>query len=419
MIGLAALLGAAMIRLLARIGFVVILTFAAPARADVVSDWAELQTSLHNKTADPEGAFDAGRVQAYGKVALAIFEAANATDPKYRSYLKLKPAKRGASSEVAISAAARETLLQLYPSEAQTIENAFVLAVADAPRGRAYDDGLATGRMAAAAALAAGGFDPKRRLGIYRPEGMAGKWAPSQVPFPPQAVATRAWFMTSADQFRTPPPVALGSAEWARSLDEVRRLGAKDSKARSPADTLRARFWAFYELDPALRQIASAPGRSLVRNARMYALLAMAGDDFDIVMADGKTAHMFWRPLNAIRSADTDGNDATVADVTWEPLLRTPSQPEYPCGHCSYAGLVATILSAEGPPPSGGYLFTNERMPGMRVTMPTLQAYADAVSLSRIHAGVHYRFTNEMSAPLGRRVAELAMARFAPPISPP
>ncbi len=146
----------------------------------------------------------------------------------------------------------------------------------------------------------------------------------------------------------------------------------------------------------------------------MHALFAMAADDMDAVMAEGKMHHMFWRPVNAIRSADADGNDATALDPAWVPLVTTPNQPEYPCGHCMFANLTATVLAAEGPPPAGGYALTTERMPGVRITVPDLATYAREVSYSRILAGVHFRMTNDISDDLGKRIALHAMERFAP-----
>ena len=35
----------------------------------------------------------------------------------------------------------------------------------------------------------------------------------------------------------------------------------------------------------------------------------------------------FWRPRAAIRQADTDGNPATVADPTWEPMFHPTLDP--------------------------------------------------------------------------------------------
>lgn len=389
---------------------------STPARADVVSDWAELQTMASEAESDPMAPFDASKISAYGRMALAMFEAANAADPTYRSYLGIKPVAKGTPVDAAVATAAHAVLTSIYSGQKKSLDDALTLALAGVADGKGKDDAVALGKLAAKEALARGGWDSKATMSYYRPTGPAGRWAPSNVPFPPEMSATRPWFLTRLDQFRIAEPPALSSEAWAASFNEVKKMGARESKARSPADTLKARFWAFYELDPVLRQIASQPGRSVVRNARMYAMWALASDDMDLVMAEGKLHHMFWRPINAIRTADTDGNDATEMDPGWVPLLTTPNQPEYPCGHCMFANLTATVLAAEGPPPPGGLAFTSERMPGIRITVPDMATYAREVSYSRILAGVHFRMTNDISDDLGRRIAENTMAQFAPPL---
>ncbi|MGX7951597.1 vanadium-dependent haloperoxidase [Tsuneonella sp. HG249] len=401
---------------LAILGAVAACAVAAPASADVVSDWAELQTIADRAESDPMAPFDPAKISAYGRLTLAMFEAANAADPRYRSYLGIERAPRGASVDAAVASAAHAVLTNLYAGQKKSLDDALTLALGNVPEGKAKADGVALGKRAAEEALKRGGWDDKARLSYYRPTGPAGRWAPSNVPFPAEMSAGRPWFLTSLTQFRIAEPPPLASGAWAASFNEVKKIGARESKARTPAETIKARFWAFYELDPVLRQIASQPGRSVVRNARMYAQWAMAADDMDFVMAEGKLHHMFWRPINAIRTADSDGNDATEAEPGWVPLLNTPNQPEYPCGHCMFANLTATVLAAEGPPPPGGYAFTTERMPGVRITVPDLATYAREVSYSRILAGVHFRMTNDISDDLGRRLALHAMERFAPPL---
>lgn len=208
----------------------------------------------------------------------------------------------------------------------------------------------------------------------------------------------------------------MTSKAFADSFNETKSVGAKNSTVRTAEQTLNAKFFVDYQLDPMMRQVASMPGRSIVQNARFYALMAMAGDDDYIVMADGKMAHMFWRPLNAIRTGDTDGNDATEMDADWEPLVRTPSQPEYPCGHCGFSALNATIVAAEGPPPPGGYRFVSDSLDGLSRSFPTMAAYAKAASNSRIEAGVHWRFTANATNEKAEAFAKMAMAKFAPPL---
>ncbi len=387
---------------------------ASPALADMVADWNELLASVDKAASPPEYMFNPATVQAGSKTLLAIYEAANAVDRRYASYVGLPAAARGASMDAAVATAAHDAMLSFYPGEAKTIEDAYVLALANVPAGPGRDAGIATGKAAAVAALAAGGLDPNLPQAIYKPTAIAGKWAPSSLPYDPRDLQVRPWFMTSASQLRIGPPPALTSATYAASVNETQARGAKDSKVRSPADTLAAKFWAFYQMVPPMRQIADQPGRTTVQNARMYALVALASDDVGLMMADGKLFHAFWRPLNAIRQADSDGNDATSVDPLWEPLLRTPAQPEYPCGHCTAAAVFSTILAAEGKPPPGGLHFTTEKMPGVSITVPDWPAYAKAVDQSRIDAGVHFRFTEEASDPAGQQLGRMALARLAP-----
>ncbi len=391
-----------------------LMTTAAPASADIVADWSELLTVVDKASSPPEYMFNPETNQSSAKTTLAMFEAANAIDRRYRSYLGLAPAAAGASIDAAVATAAHDVLIALYPSEKQTIEDAYVLALAGVPEGPARGGGLATGKAAAVAALAAGGIDPALPPSLYRPTALPGKWAPSGLPYDTRSLQVKPWILTSASQLRIAPPPALTSAAYAAGFNETRVRGSKTSTVRSSADMLKAKFWAFYELDPPLRQMADRPGRTVVQNARMYALVALAGDDVGLMMADGKLHYGFWRPLNAIRQADIDGNDATVADPAWEALVRTPGQPEYPCGHCSVAAVFSTILAAEGKPPAGGLHFTTEKMPGVSLTVPDWPAYAKAVDQSRIDAGVHFRFTAEASDPAGAELGRMAMARLAP-----
>ena len=51
-------------------------------------------------------------------------------------------------------------------------------------------------------------------------------------------------------------------------------------------------------------------------------MISVTYADALIACFDAKYHYAFWRPITAIRAGDTDGNDATVGDPTWSPLLR-------------------------------------------------------------------------------------------------
>ena len=402
-------------RQLARALGMLLLIAAGPLRADPVSDWAEFADAVETAASVADAPFDAATAQAGSKVALAMFEAADAVDRRYRSWLTLPPAAAGAAGPVAVATAAHDVLAALYPAQQAAIDDRYALALVDVPEGAARAGGIAAGRRAAVAALAAGGIDGRVPLIPYAPATPPGVWVPTTpTSIDAHFAAIRPWFMTGAAQFRPGPPVALDSARWVKDVDEVRRMGGRASTERSAAETVRARFWAPYDAAPAFRAVAAQPGRSLVRNARFYALIAMASDDMGVALADGKLHYGFWRPVTAIRAGG--GNPAIKADPGWEPLLRTPMHPEYPCGHCVVAAVWGTIIAAEGTP-AGGLPFANAKMPGVTVTVPTTDEYIRQVSFSRICAGVHYRSTAEISEAMGKQLARQAIAAFAPPLA--
>ncbi len=397
-----------------RAGTAALLIAATVARADVVSDWAEFANAVDAAGSSGEAPFDVDTYLAGTRADLAMFEAADAVDRRYASFLGVPRAAAGASGAIAVATAARDVLLAAYPGQKAMIEDRYVLALAEEKDGPGRMAGIATGHAAAAAALKAGGLDPAASLVPYWPAGRPGQWLPTGgTVIDIHYTAMRPWFMTSAAQFRPGPPVALDSARWVKDVDEVRRLGGKTSTERSAADTVLARFWVQADSSAALRAVAAQPGRSLVRNARFYAMMALAGDDMGLALTEAKLHYGFWRPITAIRAGG--GNAAIVADPLWEPLLRTPLHPEYPCGHCANAATIATVIDAEGAPKSG-LPFTSTKMPGVTVTVPTTADYVRQDSFSRIAGGVHFRSTAEVSEAMARRIAANTLARFAPPL---
>ncbi len=397
-----------------RIAAALLLVAATAVRADAVSDWFEFAGAVYDAGHAQDAPFEVDVYLSGTRAALAMFEAADSVDRKYVSFLHVEPAAHDASVPVAVATAAHDVLLAAFPAQKAMIEDRYALALAEERDGRAKDAGIAAGHAAAAAAVHAGGLDPAASLAPYWPQGRPGQWlATTATVLDPHDAAMKPWFMASASAFRPGPPVALDSARWVKDVDEVRRLGGKDSRERSAADTVLARFWAAADPTSAFRAVASQPGRSLVRNARFYAMLALANDDTGVAVVDAKLHYGFWRPIQAIRAGG--GNPAIAADPTWEPLLKTPLHPEYPCGHCIYAATNAAVIDAEGAP-KAGLPFTSSKLPGVTVTVATTADYVRQDSFSRIAGGVHFRSTAEVSEAMGRAIATNTLARFARPL---
>ncbi len=140
----------------------------------------------------------------------------------------------------------------------------------------------------------------------------------------------------------------------------------------------------------------------------MFAALDLSFADSTIAFYDAKYHYQLWRPITAIRLADTDGNAATIGDPTWTPLAVTAADPSYPGAHSTISAAAALVLSA----------FFGDSDP-IRVSSPaspgvvrTFASYSDAATeagLSRIFAGQHTRIDHEAGVQLGDDVARFVL----------
>lgn len=393
------------------------LALAQPASADTVCEWMDLANRL-NFAAQAAGQTP-DQLRAATRTALAMFEALNAIDRRYQSYLGLEPADRTASQDAAAATAAYKVLVSSYPAQKAAIEDSYTLAMAGIRDARALEAGKALGEKAAAAAMTAGGIDPAIPQEPYRPRTTPGEWIGASLPsLEPHWAAFRPWAMPSAEALRPPPPVALGSARWAKDYEEVRRLGARASTERTPYQTLVARYRQAFDTMPSMRLVADSPGRTPVQNARMFAVYQMAFDDAAHAMVAAKLHYNYWRPITAIRNGAGDGNDSTQPDPAWLPLLPTPNFSEYPCGHCTVAAAIAEVMTAEvGNRPARGVRVMSLAIPTSVVqALPSWDDWAQEVSDSRIYGGVHYRFSNEAGEQIGRRAARIVLDKVMQPL---
>jgi hypothetical protein len=405
-------------------GAAVGLAMTGPARADTVCEWMEFARKALPQSPGQAGSQltivrDGKGDHNETKVALAMFEALNAIDHRYRSYVGLPVGSGTADQQVAAMTAATEVLLALAPANKTAVQESYDLAVAGVADGAAKADAIAIGKKAAAAVLAIPDIDPKVKQVGYRPVAAPGQWVQTALPvLGPYSVAYRPWVLNSASEVRPPAPPALASERYARDLNEVKRIGMMSSKQRSATETLMARYRINSDEMPALREMFDQTGRRLVDNARVFALFDMIGDDAGMAMADGKLHYNFWRPITAIRNADKDNNPATEPDPDWLPLINTPAHPEYPCGHCIGAGAVAELMTAVGgKTPAWGVRIASGSLGTSAVQVtPDWDEWARQVSYSRTLGGVHYRFSNEAGDAMGRKVARLALERVLQPL---
>jgi hypothetical protein len=262
---------------------------AAPrAGADVVSDWNEAARSIAAE-AGVAGPRAAPKLRVEARVALAIFEAVNAIDRRFESYLGFPAATAPASPEAAAAVAAHGVLTSVFPGYRAKLDQSLAFHLGLVPDSPARTDGVEIGRAAAEAVLRRKLLDSRKPQPNYRPRTSPGVYVQPDLPsLPMTAFVTIPWFLKAPDEVQPPPPPALTSDRYAHDYDEVRRLGGRDRSERTDAQTASADFWAGNRMVLAIRLLTARDGRSLVSNARLYALLEMALDDAATAVAVAK-----------------------------------------------------------------------------------------------------------------------------------
>ena len=202
----------------------------------------------------------------------------------------------------------------------------------------------------------------------------------------------------------------------------MKDLGRIDSTSRTPEQTAQARFWTDHDIrqwNDGMLRLAAARGLDLVQTARMLAMAHVAGGDAMIACFDAKYHYWFWRPYQAIPLADTDGNPATVADPTWQPLGATPNFPEYPSAHACHSTAVVDGARRVLRHRQGSVL---ARQPGHRDDAASTAASSDVVKdvdAARVLVGFHFLSSDLEGSTLGRKVGDVRRRPLLPAGRPP
>jgi hypothetical protein len=383
-----------------------------------VLDWNKIAVST--VVSQGQSPFAQARLMAITQ--LAVFEAVNAVTGDYEPYLGTVGAAPDASADAAAVAAAYTVLKHYFPA-ALNLDAQYAMSLAAIPNGAAKSQGITTGQDAAAQMIAArvgdGSSPPQNSLpastdpGVWQltpscppAGGVAFQWqniTPFGVPSTP---GSKAWIAP----FAPAPPPALTSARYARAYNEVKRIGnttagtADRPQDRADVATFYAASSPAFVFNLAARQVATAAGSSVSKNARVLALLNMASNDALVASFWTKYHYNFWRPETAIHEGSVDGNEATDGDITYAPYILTPCFPSYPSNHGSGSNSAAEVLiRAFG---AGHHVITmsNPALPSLTFHYTSFSQITDDISDARIYGGIHFRFDQDAGARLGREI---------------
>jgi membrane-associated phospholipid phosphatase len=392
-----------------------LLAVALPLRADVVTDWN--QTALNAIKADKTTPPQASRNLAI--LHIAIYDAVNGVNRTHQPYLVRKKSHPQASADAAAAAAGHVALVALYPAQQALFDARYATLIGAIPAGKGRNYGIAWGEQVANEILQARANDGSTNVVIYTPGVGPGLWQQTLPAFAPALLPqwpnVTPFAMTEGAQFRPPPPPALSSGPYAFDLNLTKSLGSATSATRTPDQTAIARFWgdgAGTVTPPGhwnviAQDIAAQLGNTMPQNARLFALLNIAEADAAICSWDAKYAYNYWRPVTAIRAADTDGNPATDPDPTWTPLLGTPPFPEYTSGHSTFSGAAATVLARFFGNDQIAFTTASEDLPGVTRSFSSFWDAAYEAGLSRIFGGIHYMAANVQGLSCGTQIGTL------------
>lgn len=396
--------GAEPVRLLRTLFF---LSLTATAQAGIVEDWNEAFLQAVRKETPPPCLVSRNLPIFH----LAIHRAVTASVSQ-----KLNEA----AQQQAAHLAARVAFLSFFPSQSELADK----LDAKVKTGTTLDAARQISDQAVKRSFKERENDGSSTTIHYVPSEKPGQWrrTPPNLRPPefPHWGAVKPFILEEISSFRPQPPPALDTARYAEEVNRVKGIGGKNSTLRTAEQTLIARFWTDFSYTSSppghwneiTRDICRQRQFPLAETARLFALLNVTLADTCITIWETKYHYNFWRPVTAIQHADKDGNDATSADKTWEPLLNTPPHPEYVSGHSGVSGAAATILEHHFGTENISFETSSDDVKDVKRRFTSFLTCAKEIAQSRVYGGIHYPAACNEGLKLGRKVAEYTLRHY-------
>jgi hypothetical protein len=395
------------------------------ANPAVINDWNQTTMS----TLATAGKANAEAFLWLGFVHAAMYNAVQGITGEYELYEWNAQAPKGASPQAAAAAAAHGVLMEYFgtgdvaqsPAIAASLDAALSASLGQVPDGTSKDQGVRFGEQAAEHFIELREGDGRGATVVFNPTDPTapGVWRPTppaNAPFfGPWLGFVKPLLLDTPSQIRPGPPPAIDSELYEDEFEEVRDYGVNVGSLRSPEQTKTALFFSDTGIGPlqaSLRDLASRRGLDISDRARLFAVVEMGQADVVITVWDAKYHYGWWRPITAIREADTDGNPDTAAVPGWTPLVTTPPYPDWPSGLCPIVAVTSTALTLlQG---SVDLYLTSAAAGETRHYASAATMQQDAID-ARVFSGIHFRTADEIGAAMGTQIAAYALANYFAP----
>ncbi|MGL5930021.1 MAG: vanadium-dependent haloperoxidase [Dermatophilaceae bacterium] len=311
------------------------------------------------------------------------------------------------------------TLLDGNPVAIATLDAQRSKTLGELPEGRPKTTGIQLGAASATSKIAEregdGWTEETFEQTFPTPEPAPGVWQPTPTKFLPASLSALGGVRTYiiddlVDRVVPPRPPALESREMIADLEEVLEVGALNSSSRTQEQTDVASFWTGPSHDlyfPVLRALIAESANSVEETVARVATYYATTTDSYIATYAWKYRYLRWRPVTALRYEDD--NPLTPYSPEFLPTFTsTPTTPDYPSGHCTYAGTAEVLLNV---------LFGTKTSAPVSVTYDGItRVYSNWLQMTqenidgRVWSGYHFRGTDIRSAQFGRAIAAAGLA---------
>jgi hypothetical protein len=417
---------------------------AEAAGENIVLRWSAVTLEAIRRSTLPPPAV----ARALAIVHTCIYDAWAAYDPvaagvHYRAKTVALPDEVAASR--AISYAAHRALLDLFPAQ-HALFNASMNELGYDPLDTIQRD------SAVGIAAAQAGLDARAQDGANQASGYADytgyasvntpdllldpfRWQPLRTAAGVQQFALPHWgrvepfALTSADQFRPPPPVVFPDGRYRKQALEILHSSAR----LTDREKVIAGYWADgprTETPPGhwclfAAFVSRRDRHTLEQDVKLFFALANALMDASIAVWEAKVHYDYVRPASAIRFlfagqtirawAGPFMGTRLIPGETWQSYIPTPPFAEYVSGHSTFSAASAEILrsfigsdrlDAQVTIAAGSSPIERGLVPAADMTLVwrTFSEAADEAGISRRYGGIHFEDGDGAGRALGRQV---------------